>query len=144
MAQQHTLASQQSQIQVQQEIDDITHIERNVHEYAPHLELQDDYIRHVVAELQEARSKYEAASVEQQNTTSQLLTAQAVILEVMGKRHALSKTTAHLNFGKIKDKPCILHKQRYTTEENLHNHIIKEHKEVLGDCVSIIYIVFSI
>ena len=67
IAQQHVLVSQQAQIQAQQELDDIAHIVRNICEHAPHLQLQDDYIEHVVAGLGQARSKYEAATLEQQN-----------------------------------------------------------------------------
>ena len=75
IAQQHVLVSQQAQIQAQQELDDIAHIVRNVCEHAPNLQLHNDYIEHVVAGLRAARSKYEAATLEQQNATSQLLTA---------------------------------------------------------------------
>ena len=129
--------SQQAQIQSQQEVDDIAHIVRNVCEHAPHVQLKDDYIEHVVAGLRAAKCNYESATLEQQNVTSQLLTAQAGTLEVMGETCALSKPNAHFNVGKVKDKLCILCKQRYTTEENLHNHIVKEHGKLLDDFVSI-------
>ena len=137
IAQQHVIMSQQAQIQAQQELDDIAHIVRNVREYTPHLQLQDDYIEHDVVGLRAARSKYEAATLEQQNTTSQLLTAQAATLEVMGETHALSEPNSHFNVGKVKDKPCILCRQGYTTEENLYNHILREHDKLLDDFVSI-------
>ena len=74
---------------------------------------------------------------QQQNATAQLLTAQAATLEVMGETCALSEPNAHSNFGKVKNNPCILCKQRYTTEEILHNHILKEHREMLDAFVSI-------
>ena len=136
-AQQHVLVSQQAQRKAQQELDDISDIVRNVHEHAPDLKLQDGYIEHVVAGLIKARSKYKAATVQQQNATSELLTAQAVTLEVMCDMHVLSEPNTHLNIGRVKDKPCILCKWRYTTDENLHNHIVKEHDEFLYDFVSI-------
>ena len=128
--------SQQAQIKAQEELDDISHIVRNVCEYAPHLDLKDNYIEHIVAGLRKARRKYEAATVQQHNATSQLLTAQATTLEVMGEMYALSEQNAHLNVWKVKDKPCFLCKWRYTTEENLHNHIVKDHGKFLYDFVS--------
>lgn len=136
-AQQLVMASQEAQIQAHQEVDDIDDIVRNIHEYAPDLQLDDGYIEHVVAGFRNARCKYEAATAEQQNATAQLLTAQVATLEVMGETHALSEPNAHSNFGKVKNNPCILCKQRYTTEEILHNHILKEHGEMLDAFVSI-------
>ena len=90
-AQQHVLASQQVQRKAQQELDDISDIVRNVCEHAPDLKVQDGYIEHVLTGLIKARRKYEAAEVQQENATSELLTAQAVTLEVMGETHALSE-----------------------------------------------------
>ena len=136
-AQQHVLVSQQAQRKAQQELDDISDIVRNVHEHAPDLKLQDGYIEHVLTGLIKARRKYEVAAVQQQNATSELLTAQAVTLEVMGETSTLSEPNGRLNFGRVKDKPCILCKWRYTTDENLHNHIVKEHGKFLYDFVSI-------
>ena len=103
-AQQHVLVSQQAQRKAQQELDDISDIVRNVCEHAPDLKLQDGYIEHVVTGLIKARRKYEVAAV-QQNATSELLTAQAVTLEVMGETRTLSEPNTHLNFGRVKDKP---------------------------------------
>ena len=136
-AQQHLLVSQQAQRKAQQELGDISDIVRNVHEHAPDLKLQDGYIEHVVTGLIKARRKYEVAAVQQQNATSELLTAQAVTLEVIGETCTLSEPNTHLNFGRAKDKPCILCKRRYITDENLHNHIVKEHDKFLYDFVSI-------
>ena len=136
-AQQHVLVSQQAQRKAQQELDDISDIVRNVHEHAPDLKLQDGYIKHVLTGLIKARRKYEVAAVQQQNATSELLTAQAVTLEVMGETSTLSEPKGQLNFGRVKDKPCILCKRRYTTDENLHNHIVKEHGKLVYDFVSI-------
>ena len=95
------------------------------------------YIEHVVTGLIKARMKYEVAAVQQQNATSELLTAQAVTLEVIGETHTLSEPNTHLNFDRVKDKPCILCKWRYITDENLHNHIVKEYDKFLYDFVSI-------
>ena len=136
-AQQHVLVSQQAQRKAQQELDDISDIVRNIREHAPDLKLQDGYIEHVLTGLIKARRKYEVAAVQQQNATSELLTAQAVTLEVMGETSTLSEPNGRLNFGRVKDKPCILCKWRYTMDENLHNHIVKEHGKFLYDFVSI-------
>ena len=135
-AEHHVLGSQEKQKQVQEELDDLADIVRNVHEHAPNLQLREDYIQHVVLGLRTARHKYQAATLQQQSATSQLLTAQAVTLEVMGETCALSLPNTQINIGKTKDKPCILCSRRYTTEENLHNHIVKEHGKVLDDFVS--------
>ena len=135
-AQQHVLVSQQAQRKVQKELD-ISDIVRNVHEHAPDLNLQDGYIEHVLTGLIKARRKYEVAAVQQQNATSELLTAQAVTLEVMGETRSLSEPNTYLNFGRVKHKPCILCKQRYTMDENLHNHIVKDHGKLVYDFVSI-------
>ena len=123
-------------MQVQEEHDDLANIVRNVQGHAPNLELCDDYIEHVVMGLRAARCKYEAATLGQHGATSQLLTAQDVTLEVIGKTCALSLPNTQINIGKIKDKPCILCLQRYTTDKNLHNHIVKEHGKILDDFVS--------
>ena len=130
------LGSQEKQKQVQEELDDLADIVRNVREHAPNLQLCKDYIQHVVLGLRTASHKYQAATLQQQSTTSQLLPAQTVTLEVMGETHALSLPNTQINISKTKDKPCILCSRRYTTEENLHNHIVKEHGKVLDDFVS--------
>ena len=136
-AEHHVLGSKEKQKEVDAELDEIADIVRNVREHAPNLQLHEDYIHHVVLGLRTASHKYQAATLQQQNATAQLLTAQAVTLEVMGEARALSSPNTQINIGKPKDKPCILCSRRYTTEENLHNHILKEHGNMLDDFVSV-------
>ena len=148
-AEHHVLGSQENQKQVQKEFHGLADIVRNVCEHAPNLQLSEDYIHHVVLGLRTASHRYQAATLQQENATSQLLTAQAVTLEVMGETHALSLPNTQINIGKTKDKPCILGSQRYTTEENLHNHIVKERGKVLDDfvsavCTFLLFIVFGL
>ena len=99
-AEHHVLGSQEKQKQVQEELDDLADIVRHIREHAPNLHLCKDYIQHVVLGLKTASHKYQAATLQQQSATSQLLTAQAVTLVVTGETCALSLPNTQINIGK--------------------------------------------
>ena len=84
-AEHHVLGSQEKQKEVEAELDEIADIVRNVMNMRPICSYREDYIQHVVLGLRTASHKYQAATLQQENATSQLLTAQAVTLEVMGE-----------------------------------------------------------
>ena len=135
---QNVKSSERAHIAAENKARQISDIVNEIKEMSP--ESSQEYIQQVVMSLLGATEMYEEAMKQQKRATASLLSAETLMLEVLGDTQTLWEPMKTFSTYVPKVNPCFWCSQKFSSLVALHFHFQSKHQQKLKKIVSLSHI----